>query len=55
MTYGKRLKEINMYNLLSNDGRGEEGKNMLTVYIYLKAVNIKDREELFKVVLVYKD
>jgi len=26
---------------------------MLTVYIHLKAIKIKDREELFKVVLVY--
>lgn len=54
MTYGEKLKEINMYNLQSNDWRGEGGRDMLTVYIHLKAINIKDGEELFKVVLVYK-
>lgn len=53
MTYGERLKEINMYNLLSNDWRGKGGREMLTVYVYLKAINTKDRKKLFKVVLVY--
>lgn len=51
MTYGERLKEIN--NLLSSDWRGEGGRDILTAYIYLKAINTKDRVELFKIVLVY--
>lgn len=53
MTYGERLKEINMYNLLSNDCRGKGGREMLTVYVHLKAEINKDRKKLFKVVLVY--